>query len=434
MSGRPRGFAGGLSMAEARGPSQNQTPERGGLRGVEFSRFFIWSPGRISNKLRALFKLVLNFKMSSSPIPRPWSQRWRDVRLRYIPALIFIAIVFVLALLWKDYSAAPLLVGQAEVIPANVSCYRPGMLAQLSVTRFQKVKAGEVIGQVQVTDPRILAASLAEIQAQIASLRASRQPLVNEQRLAMAYGEMNLNWMNQRAQLGVAQADLLVAEADFRRTEELFKDKIVAERSYDLAKAKQDSLRSKVAELTQSVQQQEAKIQQLQPTNTADISQVTTDPLQAAIAAEEAKLQWTEADLSPITLRASADGMIDLIYHRAGEAVTAGEPIVSIAPSQAARIVGYLRPPILEEPKVGAPVAIRTRGPRPQTATAEILEVGNQFEPLPPALQIPVRLANAELGLPLSVSVPPSLHIRPGELLDLQLLPATAKPAATAAR
>lgn len=372
--------------------------------------------------------------MSSSPIPRPWSQRWRDVRLRYIPALIFIAIVFVLALLWKDYSAAPLLVGQAEVIPANVSCYRPGMLAQLSVTRFQKVKAGEVIGQVQVTDPRILAASLAEIQAQIASLRASRQPLVNEQRLAMAYGEMNLNWMNQRAQLGVAQADLLVAEADFRRTEELFKDKIVAERSYDLAKAKQDSLRSKVAELTQSVQQQEAKIQQLQPTNTADISQVTTDPLQAAIAAEEAKLQWTEADLSPITLRASADGMIDLIYHRAGEAVTAGEPIVSIAPSQAARIVGYLRPPILEEPKVGAPVAIRTRGPRPQTATAEILEVGNQFEPLPPALQIPVRLANAELGLPLSVSVPPSLHIRPGELLDLQLLPATAKPAATAAR
>lgn len=362
--------------------------------------------------------------MSPAPIPIPWRQRWRDVRLRYIPALIFIAIVFVLALLWNDYSSAPLLVGQAEVVPANVSCYRPGMLAQLTVNRFQKVKAGDAIGQVLVTDPKILAASLAVIQAEIASLRANQQPIANEQRLAMEFSEMNLNWMSQRAQLGVAQADLLVAEADFRRTEELFKDKIVAERTYDLAKAKQDSLRNKVDELVLSVKQQEGKIQQLQPTNTIEISKVTAEPLQAAIAAEESKLQLTEADLSPITLRASVEGMIDVIYHRVGEAVTAGEPIVTIAPFNAIRIIGYLRPPLLEEPKVGARVGVRTRGPRPQTATAEILEVGNQFEPLPPALQIPIRLANAELGLPLCVSVPPSLHIRPGELLDLQLLQA----------
>jgi multidrug resistance efflux pump len=369
--------------------------------------------------------------MSPAPIPIPWQQRWRDVRLRYVPALIFIAIVFVLALLWKDYSSAPLLVGQAEVVPANVSCYRPGMLAQLTVNRFQKVKAGDAIGQVQVTDPRILAASLAVIQAEIASLRANQQPIANEQRLAMEFSEMNLNWMSQRAQLGAAQADLLVAEADFHRTEELFKDKIVSERSYDLAKAKQDSLRNKVAELVLSVKQQEGKIQQLQPTNTIEISKVTTDPLQAAIAAEESKLQYTEADLSPITLRASVDGMIDVIYHRVGEAVTAGEPIVAIAPFNAIRIIGYLRPPLLEEPKVGASVEVRTRGPRPQSATAEILEVGNQFEPLPPALQIPIRMANAELGLPLCVSVPPILHIRPGELLDLQLLPASATTNAT---
>jgi multidrug resistance efflux pump len=371
--------------------------------------------------------------MSPAPIPIPWQQRWRDVRLRYVPALIFIAIVFGLALLWNDYSSAPLLVGQAEVIPANVSCYRPGMLAQLTVARFQKVKAGDVIGQVQVTDPRILAASLAEIQAEIASLRAGQQPISDKQHLAMEYGEMNLNWMNQRAQLGVAQADLQVAEADFRRTEELFKDKIVSASAYDLARAKQDSLRNKVDELGLSVKQLDGKIQLLQPTNTAEISKVTEEPLLAAIAAEESKLQYTEADLNPITLRASVDGMIDVIYHRVGEAVTAGEPIVTIAPFNAIRIIGYLRPPLLEEPKVGASVEVRTRGPRPQSATAEILEVGNQFEPLPPALQIPIRLANAELGLPLCVSVPPSLHIRPGELLDLQLLPANATTATTTA-
>jgi multidrug resistance efflux pump len=129
-----------------------------------------------------------------------------------------------------------------------------------------------------------------------------------------------------------------------------------------------------------------------------------------------------EAELNPIIVRAAVDGMVDVIYHRVGEAVTEGEPIVGIAPFNAVRIIGYLRPPILQEPKLGARVEVRTRGPRGQVGSAEIIEVGSQFEPLPPALQIPVRLTTTELGLPLSISVPPSLKIRPGELVDLKLV------------
>jgi multidrug resistance efflux pump len=362
-----------------------------------------------------------------SPIPIPWRQRWRNVRLRYVPALIFITIVFVLALLWKDYSSAPMLVGQAEVVPANVSCYKPGMLSELSVNRFQTVKKGDVIGEVQVTDPKILAASLAVIQAQIEVLRTGQEPIANQQRLSMEYGEMHLNWMSQRAQLGVAKADLQVAEADFQRTSELFNEKIVSERAYDLARAKRDSLQSRVDELAQSVKAQADMIEKLLPIKTVDISKVTEEPLLAAIAAQESQLKLTEAELSPITLHAPVDGMVDLIYHHAGEAVTEGEPIVSIAPSRAARIIGYLHPPILEEPKVGARIEVRTRNPKQQVMTAEVIEVGNQFEPLPTALQYPIRLANAELGLPLSISIPPGLDIRPGELVDLQLLPANSK-------
>jgi multidrug resistance efflux pump len=291
----------------------------------------------------------------------------------------------------------------------------------LFVNRFQKVKAGDPIGEVLVTDPKILAASVAVILADIQVLRTGQEPIANQQRLAMEYTEMNLNWMGQRAQLLAARADLQAAEADFQRTEDLFKDKIVAERALDLARAKRDSLLGKVDELTLSVQAQESKIKQLQPTNTIQIAQVTDEPLQAAIAAEESKLKLTEADLSPITLRAAVDGMVDVIYHHPGEAITAGEPLVGIAPMNAVRIIGYLRPPILNEPKIGSPVEIRTRGPRQQSATAKIIEVGTQFEALPVDLQIPVRLPNAELGLPVCISVPAGLNIRPGELVDLQI-------------
>jgi multidrug resistance efflux pump len=357
----------------------------------------------------------------SSPIPIPWHQRWHDVRLRYIPAFIFIAIVLVLALLWNNYTSAPMLVGQAESVAAKLGSYKPGLLAELSVNRFQKVKAGDAVGQVLVTDPKILAASLAVIQAEIDQLRATQQPIAAQQRVAMDYSQLRLDWMRQRAQLGMARANLQFAETDFRRTGELFKDKIVSERAYDQAKAAHERLQNEVEELTRLVEEQSHNLDQLQLTNSVEISKVTDDPMRAAIAAEESKLRLTEAELSPITLRAPVDGMVDMIYHRVGEAVTAGEPIVSIAPFNAVRIIGYLRPPILKEPKVGERVEVRTRGPHPQIASAEIIEVGTQFEPLPLELQIPVRLANAELGLPLCVSMPSGLKIRPGELVDLQL-------------
>jgi len=352
----------------------------------------------------------------------PWRRRWRNARLQYVPALLFIAVVFALAILWKDYAATPTVVGQAESIPANISCYKSGMLAQLSVSRFQMVKVGDALGQVLVTDPKILAASLAVIQAEIALLRADMAPVAAQQRLSMEYSELRLHWMQERAQLAMARVNLQLAEVDLRRTGDLFKDKIVSERAFDTAKATEGRLRQEVDQLVPLVEEGGHTFDQLQLTNAASINKVTDEPLRAAIAAQEAKLQLTEAELSPVTLRASVAGMIDVISHRPGEAVTVGETIVSIAPLSPARIIGYLRPPLLEEPKPGTRVEVRTRGPRGQVGVAEVKEVGTQFEPLPPALQIPVKLGSTELGLPLSITVPSGLKIRPGELVDMRIV------------
>src|SRR5581483_9003741 len=129
-----------------------------------------------------------------------------------------------------------------------------------------------------------------------------------------------------------ARANLQVAQADFHRVEQLFKDKIVSQRDYDAAKARQDSLASEVEELERSVEEQGQRVAQLQLTNSVDISKVSDDPLRAAIAVQESKLRLTEAELHPIDLRATADGMVEVICRHAGEAVTAGEPIVQIAP------------------------------------------------------------------------------------------------------
>jgi multidrug resistance efflux pump len=338
-----------------------------------------------------------------------------------IPALVFGTAVFTVGLLWKEYVAAPTMLGQAEPMQASVSCYRPGVLAELDVARFQKVKAGDAVGRVLVTDPKILAASLAVIQADIEMLRVDMKPILSQQGAAMNYDHLRLVYMKERASLASMQANLQLAEAEFRRMAELYKDRIISDRVYDQAKSTRDRLQNEIEEEAKLVAETEQSFKTLQLTNTAVLSVVGDDPLRAAIAVQESKLRLTEAELSPITLKAPVDGMVDVIYHRSGEAVTAGEPIVAIATYNSVRIIGYLRPPIVDEPKVGTRVEVRTRGPRRQVGSASIVEIGAQLEAMSPALAGSSRLANVELGLPISISMPANLKIRPGELVDLTL-------------
>ncbi len=360
----------------------------------------------------------------SSPVPIPLAQRWRDARLRLLPVLVFGAALGGIALLWKHHVAAPTLVGQAEPVLANVSSHKPGMLAQLNVARFQKVKAGDAIGQVMVADPRVLEASLAVIRAEVEMLRVNMRPITSQQHNAIDYNQLRLDWMRSRAELAGARVNLQLAETEYHRTEELFKQKITSQQLLDEAKAAYEGLQKQVEELTRLVTEGEQNFRTLQLTNGAEITKVSEDPLRAAIAVQESKLRWTEAELSPIFLKAPIDGIVSVIYHRSGEAVTAGQPIVAIATLTPVRIVGYLRPPLSEEPQAGMRVEVRTRGVHREVGSAQILEVGTQLEALPPALQgpVPLRMANAEFGLPIDISLPTNLRIRPGELVDITFL------------
>jgi len=306
---------------------------------------------------------------------------------------------------------------------ANVSSYKAGVLAECSVLRFQRVRAGDTVGQVMVTDPKILASTLAVIQSEIELLRVNAKPILSQQQNAMDYDRLRLVWMKQRAELATSKVSLQMAEAEHRRMEELFKDRIVSQRTFEQAKAARDRLQSEISELSAIVAEGEKNFASLQPVNGNEISKVSDSPLLAAIAVQEAKLRQTEAELNPIVLKAPMDGIISTIYCRSGEAVTAGQPIASIASLNPVRIVGYLRAPVVEEPRAGMRVEVRTRGLRRVTAPATIMEVGGQLEAMPAILNGPLKLANAELGLPLDISLPPELKIRPGELVDIRLLP-----------
>jgi len=361
-------------------------------------------------------------KPESRPsIPIPLDQRWFDVRVRYLPALVFVAAVGAAALLWKGDVGAPALIGQAEPVVSDVSCHKTGVLSELTVSRFQRIKMGDPIGQVSLVDPRILTASLAVIQSEIEMLRVTMTPITARQRTAMDYDRYRLDWLKERTQLATARAELQYAQSEYRRMETLFKEKIVAERTYEQAKEQRDRRQDEVDELSKLLSECETHLADLQPTNTLELSKVTTDPLAATIAVQEAKLRLTEAELIPVIVKAPMDGIVTTIYHHMGEAVTPGTPIVALATIDPVRIVGYLRPPIRQELKPGMKVSIRTRGLRHQSGSATILEVGTQLEIVPATLLGPVNFASIVQGLPLNISLPSNLKLRAGEVVDISL-------------
>ena len=373
-------------------------------------------------ELDSLLNLLVSPTVSAS-IPIPPRYRWQSFRLGVLPFIVLGVLFGTCALLWKGHISAPTMFGQAEPVVADVSSYQPGVVAELTVTRFQRVKAGDSVGKILIAEPNVLTSSLAVIQSEIDLLRSEMKPILTQQRNAIDYNQLRLDWMRQRTQLATARVNLQLAETEYHRMDELFKDQIVSARVFDEAKASRDRLQREVDELSGVVNACEQGFQQLQVTNAIDITKVTDEPLRAAINVQEAKLRLTEAELSPRPLRAPIDGIVTMVYHRPGEAVTAGQPIVAISTLEPVRIVGYLRPPLLSEPKVGMQVEVRTRGVRRVVGQAKVLEVGSQYESIPATLLGPIKFSNLELGLPVNISLPANLRIRPGELVELTLLP-----------
>jgi len=361
------------------------------------------------------------------PIPTAPGQRWREFRIRLAPFLIFAATAVAATLMWRENVAAPTLLGEVETVRSNVSSPKAGKLGQLNVSRLQRVKAGDVIAQVITTDPQILQSSLAVIQAEIQLLRVNMQPILGQQRYALNYDHLRLDWMDQRVQLATAKVRLQLAETELRRAQELFAENVVSQQVLDSARSSKDSLEAEVKERTTLVAEQEGKLSKLSFSDDASAYPKETNPedvLKASIKVQEQKLRLTEAELSPVNLVVPINGMISVIHHRSGEVVAAGDPVVTLVGLSSDRIVGYVRQPLMFQPKVGMKVEVRSRSLDRCISQAEILEVGSQMEPISASLLPPANTQHLhEVGLPVLVSLPPSQKLLPGEIVDLRIFP-----------
>jgi multidrug resistance efflux pump len=359
-----------------------------------------------------------------SPIPTPPSQRWREIRLLYLPRTVFVLGAIAVAYLWNDSIAPATLIAEAEVAGADVRSPQPGILTDLRVATMQTVRAGEVIGHVSTANPRMLDATLAVIRAEVGMLAITMAGATDRQRVAMEAERMHLDWMAQRVELAAFKGRLQLAASELARAEPLHRAKLISEEAFDLLRINRETLAAQLAEQSKLVADSEPVLKLFARTP-EDASKLTTESaLAAALKVQEAKLKLAEAELMPVPLTAPIDGVVSALLRRAGEAVVPADVIVRITSAKSERISGYLRQPLAIDPKPGMTVQVRSRASSRQSATTKIIQVGPALEAIPLSLVAGMRLPPnvvPEPGLRIVLAMPAGLALRPGEQVDISL-------------
>jgi multidrug resistance efflux pump len=143
-----------------------------------------------------------------------------------------------------------------------------------------------------------------------------------------------------------------------------------------------------------------------------------------AVRREQDKIHTIE--LTPSRLVAPMSGAVTAIHRHPGEHVLPGQPIVTITSQESQRIVGFIPPtfPVAVQP--GMKVKIRAKSGAKKQASGQIIAVGPQLESISNVLaySASARLAATQpVGRPVSITLPQSVNLLPGEPLEIKLLP-----------
>jgi len=144
-------------------------------------------------------------------------------------------------------------------------------------------------------------------------------------------------------------------------------------------------------------------------------------PLQVAVEAQAFRIRQLEIQVEYLSLRSPIVGTIAAINKRPGQNVRIGDVIMTVAATGGQHVISYIRQNQRIQPSIGMPVEVRVRS-TPMTVVQAIVDrVGARYELVPPHQLWDTKLP--EWGLPVRISIPKDIRLRPGELVDVTFRP-----------
>jgi multidrug resistance efflux pump len=357
-----------------------------------------------------------------TPIPSAPGARWRRWRAPLCQLLVFLVTCVLISLTWRQMQRPGSFPGQVEVVETLVSSGDAGFITNLWVHPLQEIKAGDLVAEVITTDPRTVNNRLEAMRDRMRLTALEMDPMLRRERSALAFEQLSLDANQVKTEMEIARVKLIQAMSQFDRDEKSFKMGLIAAQDFELSRRNKESFEVEVKEKSNFVVRANATLERLRSMADLYVPGGENDPIEQALALEEAKMRVFEAKVAPARLLATTNGIVTGIFRRAGERVLPADPVAIITCAESERIIGFVPYQFGLEPRLGMEVEITSRGPVRHTGLGCITGISPQIQTITNAIVPPVgrHVTFAPMSRLISISMPAGLGLLPGEPVDLR--------------
>lgn len=247
------------------------------------------------------------------------------------------------------------LVGVVRETEIRIAPEIAGRLASFQVTSGQKVHPGDVIAVLSSPE---LAAAVEEARANLQSARAN---------LANVLAGVRKEEVDASAQyVAIAKSNLILAQQQYARYSALAEKNVASKQQFDESAAALKEAESKL-ELANAVYAQ----------NAAGPTKEIRAVAESKVALAAATLESVQARLDKLNLKASSDADVRLLVAERGEAVSPGQPIVTLALGQQRWFTFTIREDRLAGMTIGTRITLQnSKGDRFEAKVSELRPLG----------------------------------------------------------
>ena len=373
-------------------------------------------------------------------IPVPLSRRLQRLRYSLLPLASFCACTLLTGWLWQRQGQLPNGVGEVEAVRIDVATGMDGTLRRLprgQWTLFDRVEANEVLARL---DDRAVQAEMTTLKGELAQVRcelaaAAEQIEIDDsqrvheyqresRRLAWQHEQHRLDVLDRHAAIETDRIEEMRLSEQLAHLEPLQSQEAVSTMEVVDMRLQRDEVRKRIeqnerclAEAKTQLEQSKVALQEYPDLRTTQAAKLM-EPLKAAIAVAECRMDELHVKIDGLEIRAPISGTICAIHAWPGQSIRSGDPLVTVAAEQGRYIVSYVRQEQRISPEVGTQVWLRVRGANGRLVRSVVQRIGPQVEPVPLHQQRDPKVQ--EWGLPVCIQAPEELDLRPGQLIDVR--------------
>lgn len=387
-----------------------------------------------------------------------------------VPVVVWLVAVSAVAWLFYQRAERFEIVGIAQGQVRQVATSSTGRIRSVSVSLFEPVHAGQTLAvvdtlldneqtveadlkaqlRVAAAEAERLASLLIptqeQLQADTAGMKINRAD--NERRFAVDVEAARLRILELQATLASDRVTLDDLGMEVRILEDLLGKAAIAPYEVEKAKVQYKSLDNKIQENQQQLEQTREDLRRAEERRNEFAQQHLPEPsvdhaleaIRKEITVQEELIKGLLAQLAAldarknVELKSPIDGVViaiggrvndvlsqrpgEQMVRRAGEVVTAGDPILAVAEKEPTEIVAYVSENQLKLLKDQMTVKlVKTREPA-QIAQSRVLRVGPTIELMPQRLWLNTNVP--QWGRPVLIDIPPGLSVVSGEIVGIR--------------